>query len=65
MANEQIGITLSPQERLVVEAIANELGKPVAAVLRDCALEGLDSQIQKVERMRKYLQSQKTDAPNI
>jgi hypothetical protein len=60
MPREQVGISLSPTELEVVEKIAKKTGRTLAAVLRDCALEGLEAQMAKVERMEAFLKKDKT-----
>ncbi len=52
----QIAITLTPREREIAQEIADELELPLATVLRDAAIEGLDSQIAKAQRRREFLE---------
>ncbi|HBE18939.1 MAG TPA: hypothetical protein DEG17_00515 [Cyanobacteria bacterium UBA11149] len=52
---DQISITLSPQERELVQKIADELGLSVASVLRNAAIEGLEIQMEKVRKRREFL----------
>ncbi|HAG80534.1 MAG TPA: hypothetical protein DCL61_05020 [Cyanobacteria bacterium UBA12227] len=52
---DQVAITLSPQEREIVEKIAVDLGRSVASVLRECAMDGLPNVIQKYSAMKQMM----------
>ena len=58
---DQVAITLSPKEREIAERVAKELGRPLASVLRDCALDGLTSQVERIQKLRDFMAEQENN----
>lgn len=56
MANEQIGVTFTAQEREVIDRIAADLGRSLSSVVRDCAMYGFATVLEQHEKIMKARQ---------
>ncbi|MFP4100662.1 hypothetical protein [Coleofasciculus sp.] len=60
MSREQIGVSLTPEERELVEQIAKRLNLPLARVVREAAMEGIDIWIDRINKREEFLKRVKT-----
>ncbi len=58
----QVGVQLNDHEKELLEKLAHELGKPLATVVREAALEGVDTLLEKLERRKKFING---DSPKV
>jgi hypothetical protein len=55
MSREQIGVSLTPEERELVEQIAKRLNLPLARIVREAAMEGIDVWIDRINKREEFL----------
>ncbi|MBE9128202.1 MULTISPECIES: hypothetical protein [unclassified Coleofasciculus] len=55
MSERQIGVTFTPEERQILEKLSARLNIPLARVVREAALEGIDTWIERVQKREKFL----------